>query len=89
MRCPVRAGHDECAIGLGGKTTGAGTEEGEVPVQEVKEHCAYGDAADERCRTSPASRRAGRTSKVPRHGDIRHSHQRNGDVCQNAGDRQG
>ena len=68
------------AISLGREAARSHPQETEVPVQEVKEHGAYGDAADER------RRRAAR--QMPRHGHVHHPHQGHGDVGQDAGNRQ-
>ena len=70
------------SIGLGREATGAGAEEGKVPVQQVEEHGAHGDAAD-KGRTGIAFH----PSQMPHHGHVHHSHQGNGDVRQDAGHR--
>ena len=68
------------AIGLGGEAARSGAQKTEVPVQQVEEHGANGNTADERG--------AGGAGQVSHHGNIYHAHQRNGEPGQDAGDGQ-
>ena len=67
------------AVRLRCKTAGADSEETEVPVQQVKEHGAYGNASDHRRRTG---------IQMSCNGYVHHADKGHSDVGQNAWDGQ-
>ena len=80
------ARQDACAflavsttVCLSRQSTCTYTKETEVPVQQVKQHGAYGDAANHHCR---------RRIKMSGDGDVHHTDEWHGDIGQNAGDGQ-
>ena len=73
------------AEGLGSQTSCTHAKETEVPVEQVEEHGPDGDSADH-CRRRNHLPGRHRPVQMAGHGDIHHSHQRDGYVRQNAGD---
>ena len=63
--------HVISSLGLCRKSSGADTQETEVPVQQVEQQRSDGNAADE-CGCLPV--------QVSGNGDVHHSHERNGDI---------
>jgi hypothetical protein len=59
-----------------------GAEKTKIPVDYIEHHGPCGDAADE------LGAATGSRMQMPGHGSIHQPHQRNGDVRQNAGQRQ-
>ena len=71
------------AVSLRSEPSGTGTEEAETPVQQVEKHSPDRDAADQ-----GRGRISIRTSQMPCHGQIHHSHQGNGEAGQDTGNGQ-